>query len=80
MIMMFSGFGLKNGAIRSLALVLLSLVIVSAVFELRGIAFFHINTGGMLQFDHFALLFTLIATVSTLVFFLLSARDMEAVG
>ncbi|GAA4727683.1 NADH-quinone oxidoreductase subunit N [Flavisolibacter ginsenosidimutans] len=79
-IMMFSGFGLKNSAVRSLALALLSLVIVSAVFELRGIAFFHINTGGMLSFDHFALLFTLIATVSTLVFFLLSARDMEKIG
>jgi len=79
-IMMFSGFGLKNSAVRSLALALLSLVILSAVFELRGVAFFHINTAGMLSFDHFALLFTLIATVSTLVFFLLSARDMEKIG
>jgi NADH-quinone oxidoreductase subunit N len=34
----------------------------------------------MLSFDHFALLFTLIATLCTWVFSLLSARDMEKVG
>lgn len=80
MIMMFSGFGLKNGAVRTLALVLLSAVIIGTVCEMRGLAFAHINTAGLLSFDHFALLFTLIATVSTLVFFLLSGRDMEKVG
>ena len=79
-LMMFSGFVLKNSGVRTLALVLLSAVIVSAVCELRGVSFFHINTRGMLSFDHFALLFTLIATVSTLVFFILSGRDMEKVG
>ncbi|HEX8315520.1 MAG TPA: NADH-quinone oxidoreductase subunit N [Flavisolibacter sp.] len=80
-IMMFSGFALKNNAaIRTLALVLLSAIIVATAFELRGVSFFPIDTKGMLSFDKFALLFTLIACVSTLVFFLLSGRDMEKVG
>src|SRR6476620_1325569 len=79
-IMMFSGFALKNNAIRNLALVLLAAVIVATAFELRGVPFFHINTTGMLSFDKFALLFTIIATVSTFVFFLLSGRDMAKVG
>ena len=77
---MFSGFALKKDAIRTLALVLLSAVIVATAFELRGISFFHIDTKGMLSFDKFALLFSLIAMVSTLVFFLLSGKDMEKVG
>lgn len=79
-IMMFGGFWLKGGAIRSLALVLLSAVIIGVICEMRGVIFVHINAAGMLSFDHFALLFTLIATVSTLVFFILSGRDMENVG
>jgi NADH-quinone oxidoreductase subunit N len=79
-IMMFSGFALKNNAIRTLALVLLAAVIVATAFELRGIPFFHIDTKGMLSFDKFALLFTLIAALSTFVFFLLSGKDMEQVG
>ncbi|HZH65574.1 MAG TPA: NADH-quinone oxidoreductase subunit N [Flavisolibacter sp.] len=80
-LMMFSGFALKSGkAIRTLAHLLLLATIVATAMELRGIPFFSIKTTGMLQFDHFALLFTLIAAVSTLVFFLLSSKDMEKVG
>ncbi|MDQ6610320.1 MAG: NADH-quinone oxidoreductase subunit N [Bacteroidota bacterium] len=80
-LMMFSGFALKtNAAIRTLAHVLLLAVIIATAMELRGIHFFHIRTTGMMSFDHFALLFTLIAAVSTLVFFLLSSKDMEKVG
>lgn len=78
--MMFGGFALKGNAVRTLALVLLSAVIVATALELRGFSFFAINTQGMLSFDHFALLFTLIACLSTLVFFLLSGRDMQNVG
>lgn len=80
-IMMFSGFVLKsNAAIRMLADILLAATIVATAMELRGLHLFHINTTGMMSFDHFALLFTLIATVSTLVFFILSGREMEKVG
>jgi len=79
-IMMFSGFALKNNAIRTLALVLLAAVIVATAFELRGVPFFHIDTKGLLSFDKFALLFSLIAFLATFVFFLLSGKEMEKVG
>jgi NADH-quinone oxidoreductase subunit N len=58
----------------------LSAEIVATAFELRGVQFFNINTRGMMSFDHFALLFTVIATLSTLVFFLLSGQEIENVG
>jgi NADH-quinone oxidoreductase subunit N len=80
-IMMFSSFLLKNkSAMRTLAHVLLLAVIIVNVMELRGVGLFHIDTKGMLTFDRFALLFSLVANVCTLAFFLLSSKDMERVG
>jgi len=80
-IMMFSGFMLKsNAAIRTLAHILLLVVITVNILELRGITFFNIDTKGLLVFDRFALLFTLVASICTLAFFLLSSKDMERVG
>ena len=80
-IMMFCSFMLKkNESIRTVAHVLLLAVIAGTVLELRGISFFDVDLRGMMAFDRYALLFFLIATVSTLVFFLLSSRDMEKVG
>lgn len=78
--MMFSGFALSRGGVRTLAQVLFFLVIVATAFELRGVPFFSIETKGMLVFDHFSLLFSLIAAVCTWVFALLSGREMEKVG
>jgi len=80
-IMMFCSFLLKqNQSIRTVAHVLLLAVIAGTVMELRGISLFDVNLRGMLAFDRYALLFILIAAVCTLVFFMLSARDMEKVG
>jgi NADH-quinone oxidoreductase subunit N len=79
-IMMFSGFALGRSAVRTLAQVLLFLIVVVTALELRGVSFFRIDTTGMLSFDKFALLFTLIAALCTWVYFLLSAKDMEKVG
>ncbi|MEO6070461.1 MAG: NADH-quinone oxidoreductase subunit N [Chitinophagaceae bacterium] len=80
-IMMFSGLLLKdNRVIRNLAIGLLIAVIAANIFELRGHPFFHIDVKGMMAFDRFALLFTLIANTATLAFFLLSAKDLEKVG
>lgn len=79
--MMFSGFLLKEGrSVRMLANVLLCLVIGVTVLEMRGSSFFSVDTRGMMVFDRFALLFTLIAALCTLAFFLLSAKEMERVG
>jgi len=79
--MMFSSFLTGNRAtVRTLAHVLLLAVIVVNVAELRGLTIFHIDTRGMLVFDRFSLLFTLVANLSLLAFFLLSSKDMERVG
>ncbi|HEU4470842.1 MAG TPA: NADH-quinone oxidoreductase subunit N [Flavisolibacter sp.] len=80
-IMMFSSFLVrKRSTVRTLAHVLLLAVITVNILELRGVDIFHINTNGMMVFDRFALLFSLVANVSTLAFFLLSSKDMEKVG
>jgi NADH-quinone oxidoreductase subunit N len=79
-IMMFSGFVLNRGAVRTLAQVLLVLIAVVTALELRGVSIFHIDLRGMLAFDRFALLFSLIAVLCTLVFSILSGKDMEKVG
>jgi NADH-quinone oxidoreductase subunit N len=70
----------KKNSVRVLAHILLLAVIVVNILELRGITIFHIDSKGMLDFDRFALLFTLVANISTFAFFLLSSRDMEKVG
>src|SRR5437762_6534330 len=80
-IMMFSSFLLKSkAAIRGLAVLGLVLVLVANVLEMSGVVFFKIDTKGMIALDRFALLFNSIVFISTLVYFLLSARDMEKVG
>jgi NADH-quinone oxidoreductase subunit N len=80
-IMMFSGFFLNTkAAIRALANFLLMAIIAVAILELRGVQIVEVDTRGMMSFDRFALLFTIIAGVSTLAFFVLSSKDMEKVG
>ena len=80
-IMMFSSFLLNNkNSIRVLAHILLLAVIAVNILELRGVTIFHIDSKGMLDFDRFALLFSLVANVCTFAFFLLSSKDMEKVG
>ena len=80
-IMMFGGFLLKDKRlVRFIANVLLLIIISVVVVEIKGFSFFNIETRGMMLFDKFSLLFTLVATISTFVFFLLSGKDMEKVG
>jgi len=80
-VMMFSGFALKTRpAIRALAVVLLLAVLGGAVLDLRGLTLIQVPVEGMMRFDRFASLFMVVASFCTLAYFLLSARDMEAVG
>src|SRR5215204_784706 len=80
-IMMFSSFLVSNKAmIRNLAIAGLLLLIIANVLEMSGTVFFHVDTRGMIAFDRFALLFNTIIFGSTLIYFLLSAKDMEKVG
>ena len=80
-IMMFSSFLLTSKtAIRGLAISGMVIVLAANVLEMMGIVFFKIDTKDMIAFDRFSLLFNSIVFISTLVYFLLSARDMEKVG
>ena len=80
-IMMFSSFMLKDKrVIRSIAIGGIILLLISCVLELNGKTFFNIDTKGMVAFDRFALLFNIIVFASTLIYFLLSAKEMEKVG
>ena len=80
-VMMFSGIMLKSkAAVRNIAIAGLVVLLLVNILEMAGVIFFTIDTKGMIAFDRFALLFNCIAFVSTLLYLLLSARDMEKVG
>lgn len=80
-IMMFSGFMLKQKrSIRILATILLLAIIAVNILELQGTPIVSFDSDAMMVFDNFALLFTLIAGGCILAYFLLSAKYMENVG
>jgi NADH-quinone oxidoreductase subunit N len=70
----------QKSVVRGVAITGLVLLLIVNVMESYGTTFFHINTGGMMRFDRFALLFNSIMFFSVFVFFLLSAKDMEKIG
>lgn len=80
-VMMFSGILTPRLAvIRYIAIIALTLLLVGNILELGGTSFFDFEVHRMLVFDSFGLLFNAIAFGSTLIFILLSGRDMEKVG
>jgi len=80
-VMMFSGIFFKqNSTIRYLAYLGALLLLVANNLDLTGFHFFSIDSHNMLYFDSFGLLFNDIVFASTLLYFLLSARDIEDVG
>jgi len=80
-VMMFSGIMSKrSSSIKYLATAGLVLLLVCNLFELSGTRFFTFDVHNMLVFESFGLLFNAIAFASTLIFFLLSGRDIEKVG
>lgn len=80
-IMMFSSIlPVSKIAVRSLAITGMLVLLAANILEMSGMVFFRIDTNGMIAPDNFSLLFTCIAFISTLFFFLLSGRDMEKVG
>lgn len=79
--MMFSGLLTKN--LRTVRVVaILGLVVLSVVnaLDIMGTALFPINLRGMFVFDTFSLLFNSVVYGTTLIYFLLSGRDIEKVG
>jgi NADH-quinone oxidoreductase subunit N len=79
--MMFSGiFTNSKSIVRYIAIAGLVLLFVANCLEMQGLHFFQVDTRNMLFFDTFGLLGNSIAFGSTLLYFLLSARDIEKVG
>lgn len=80
-VMMFSGLLTKN--LRTVRVVaILGLVVLSVVnaLDIMGTALFPIDLHGMFVFDTFSLLFNSVVYGTTLIYFLLSGRDIEKVG
>ena len=80
-VLLFSGIWIKQKAtVRAIAVIAMIVLLLVNIYEMYNPSFFRINTAGMIYFDRFALLFNSIAIFSTLLFFILSAKDMEKVG
>src|SRR5215475_7249083 len=80
-IMMFSGIFTRNkAAIRNVAILGLVVLLYANYSDMTGHHWFPIDTKKMLFFDVFGLLGNGIAFASTLLYVLLSGRDMEKVG
>lgn len=80
-VMMFSSFLLnKRSTVRNIAIGGLLILLVVNILEMSGVEFFNVNTRDMIAFDRFALLFNTIAIFSTLLYLVLSAKDMAKVG
>ncbi len=79
--MMFSGIFIQNkSAYRHIAAIALLLLLVFNIVESRGYNIFNINAHYFLHFEKFGLLFNSICIFSTLIYVLLSGRDIEKVG
>src|SRR5258708_3083860 len=80
-VMMFSGIvSEKKSTIRITAIIGLALLLVVNWLDMTGHHLFAIDSHKMLFFDTFGLLANCIAFGSTLLYFLLSGRDIEKVG
>lgn len=80
-VMMFTGlFSRETRTVRSVAITGMALLLVMDILELKGVHLTHFQLHDMLSFDSFGLLFNAIAFSVTLLYFLLSGRDIEKVG
>jgi NADH-quinone oxidoreductase subunit N len=80
-VMMFSGIFIHNrSAYKNISAVALLLLLVSNIAESHGHVLFDVNTRNFLHFEKFGLLFNSICIFSTLIYVMLSGRDIERVG
>jgi len=80
-VMMFSSFLVKKvTAFRYIAVAGLLFLLIMNITETSGYHLLHINTRDMLRFDKFGLFFNTIAIASTLIYVLLSGKDIEYIG
>src|SRR3954454_13017598 len=80
-VMMLCSFLVKErNSIRHIASVFLLILLVSNIADTYGTTFFIINTYGMLSFDRFGYLFNSIAIGSTLIYVLITGKEIERCG
>ena len=80
-VMMFTGIFISNrSAYKHIAAIALLIMLVFNINETNGSELFNINAEYFLHFEKFGLLFTSICIFSTLIYVLLSGRDIEKAG
>ncbi len=80
-LMMFSGiFVSSRAAIRNLAIAGMAALLALNMAETAHFSLFHIDVKNMLLFSQYGLLFNSITFAATLIYLLLSSKDVEAVG
>ncbi len=80
-VMMFCSFLISNkSSFRHIAVVGLLLLLVVNIMDTNGHAIFNINVHGMLAYTRFGLFFNSIAVASTLIYVLLTGKDIERLG
>ena len=80
-VMMFSGIiTTKRTSITYTAIICLLVLLVANLLNTYGIWEVHVNTQGMLQFDKFGMFFNTIAITATLIYIVLSGKDIEKTG
>ena len=79
--MMFSGILVKNrSAVTSIAVIGLAFLLVSNLLNTYGIWSINVDTKGLLSFEKFGMFFNSIAIAATLVYVLLSGKEIENAG
>ncbi len=80
-VMMFSGLFIKNkSAAKTIGLVGAVVLLIGNLLDLAGKMIIDSNFNGMLQYDRFGLLFLTVIVLALIIYFLLSGKDIEAVG
>ena len=81
MIMMFCSFLVKNkGSFRHIASAGLLILLIANIEDSYGHTLFHINTYGLLAFTRFGYLFNSIAIGATLIYVLITGKEIEKYG
>src|SRR6478609_779330 len=81
MVMMFCSFLISNKSMyRHIAAIGLLLLLAVNILESRSVSFVHIDAGDMLVYTRFGYLFNSIAIASTLIYVLLTGKDIERLG
>jgi NADH-quinone oxidoreductase subunit N len=79
--MLFTGLAVKSTrTVTAIAITGMVLLVLASAWDFQGINFLDVNVHNMLVFENFGLFFNIVAFSSTLLYFLLSGKDVERVG